>query len=112
MNINMHAHSGLWKHLESMATLVDSAAQCMLDMSPGDDREYLATKRLLISSQWKFAHCCSTRGLADVPKVSIIDDQLQPTLTVHLPGMGYIITLLQPKALYNNCVAIFCVHFP
>ena len=68
-----------------MATLVDSAAQCMLDMSPDDNREYLTTKRLLISAQWKYAHC-STRGLADVPSVIITDDQLQPTLTVHLPG--------------------------
>ena len=83
----MSIHSDLMlEYFTGMANLVECMAESMEDMSPDDDTEYLATKRLLISTQWKFAHHSATSDLGNVPKVIVRRDQLEP-LTFHLPGI-------------------------
>ncbi len=76
------------EYFTRMATLVECTAECMKDVTPDDDTEYLATKRLLLSSQWKFAHHSDSCSVDNVPEV-IVHDQLEP-LTVHLPGIYYV----------------------
>ena len=65
-----------------MTFLLDAAAHCMQELPTQVEEQYLTTKSLLISSQWKFSHCC--RGLC-VPKVVMNDDDL-PSSTYYLPG--------------------------
>lgn len=90
-----HTFRNLWKHLENIAGLLDSAAVCMLEMSTDDDTQYLATKRLLISPQWKFAHQCVV-AMDDIPIVNVTGgNQLQPSLSVHLPGTVLLCNLHQ-----------------
>ena len=75
--------------MENSAVLIDNAAQYMQDMSTYDHSQYLTTKALLISPQWKFIHPESEHGLASVPKVTIRDDgQHKPSLSVELPGIN------------------------
>ena len=70
---------------------MDAAAQCMLDM-PSDD--YLTTKSLLISAQWKFAHKSENpeASLDNVPLVVIRDSQYQ----TYLPGI-YLSSILNTE---------------
>ena len=60
----------------------------MQDMSTYDHSQYLTTKALLNSPQWKFIHQ-SEHGLASVPKVTIREaGQHKPSLFVYLPGIN------------------------
>ena len=93
LSLIIHVFRNLWKHLENIAGLLDSAAHCMLEMPADDDTQYLAIKRLLISPQWKFAHQCVTT-MDDVPVVNVTGgDRLQPSLSTHLPGAVFYISV-------------------
>lgn len=76
----------LWRHLEDTANLLDRAAHFMMEKSPDDNSQYLATKSLLISAKWKFAHE-SEKNLSDVPEIVQGGGLPLSTLPVHLPGI-------------------------
>lgn len=80
----------LWKHLKNVSVLIDEASQYMLDMPFDDDTQYLATKRLLVSPQWRFAHQPEkSEDMANIPLVFVGGNLSQTSMKVHLPGINF-----------------------
>lgn len=80
----------LWAHLESMTYLMDAAAHSMQGFpAKVEAEEYLTTKMLLGSPEWKYAHCCSVDSVNSVPKVEMSDET-----TLFVPGNKCFYTII------------------
>ena len=69
-----------------MTSLIDAAAHHLQELPTQVEEQYLTTKSLLISSQWKFGHHSGGNSLLDIPKV-VLSEENRHSSTVYLPGI-------------------------
>ena len=86
-----------------MTLLIGAAAHCMQEFpTQVRAKEYLMTKMLMSSPEWKYAHRCDVDHLSSIPKVEM--DETLPLSTFYVPGI-----LMLPYTVSTESIFIYLI---